>query len=434
METLNIGGNEKDRFYRYKMPKLISKIEGKGNGIKTVIPNMSDIARSLGRPPTYPTKFFGCELGAQVKCDEKNDRYIVNGAHEAAKLQEFLDVFIKKFVLCGGCHNPETDLIISKNQKIIRDCKACGQRTDIDMRHKLVTFILKNPPTPPKGKGGKKDKKAASKKNGNGELESPTTPKEEGSEEGSEDELTRTINAAAAELPTADPNQDDDDWAVDTSPEAVRDRIKDLEKGVKAALVIKDNEDGEVGDDETPDDRDPHEQLADWLEKNKNLGSKLETKEIYKKTKELGIPKESNKVLRVLVLGLFDESFRKDTVITKQIHKRTKLFQKFILNPDDQRYLLEATEYLVGVKHKELSESKIICKILMEYYQNELVEEDVLQIWLEGKESPKYKKLFKETADGDSVDPQISRDIRNKAKPFAKWLKEAEEDDDDDDE
>ena len=60
------------------MKLLHSKIEGKGNGIKTVIVNMTDIAKSLSRPPMYPTKFFGCELGAQVKGDEKTDRYIVN--------------------------------------------------------------------------------------------------------------------------------------------------------------------------------------------------------------------------------------------------------------------------------------------------------------------------------------------------------------------
>jgi translation initiation factor 5 len=63
MTTLNIGGNQNDAFYRYKMPKLKSKIEGKGNGIKTVIPNMTEIGKSLARPPSYPTKFFGCELG-----------------------------------------------------------------------------------------------------------------------------------------------------------------------------------------------------------------------------------------------------------------------------------------------------------------------------------------------------------------------------------
>ena len=38
--------------FRYKMPRLVAKVEGKGNGVKTVIPNMVDIARSLERPPT----------------------------------------------------------------------------------------------------------------------------------------------------------------------------------------------------------------------------------------------------------------------------------------------------------------------------------------------------------------------------------------------
>lgn len=60
---------------------------------------------------TDPTKFFGCELGAQTQFDTKNDRYIVNGSHEANKLQDMLDGFIKKFVLCAECDNPETDLV-----------------------------------------------------------------------------------------------------------------------------------------------------------------------------------------------------------------------------------------------------------------------------------------------------------------------------------
>ena len=38
-------------------------------------------------------------------------RYIVNGAHEGSKLQELLDSFIKRFVLCSECENPETDLV-----------------------------------------------------------------------------------------------------------------------------------------------------------------------------------------------------------------------------------------------------------------------------------------------------------------------------------
>ena len=128
------------------MPLLLTKIEGKGNGIKTVIPNMSDVARALSRPPTYPTKFFGSELGAQTTVDEKNDRYIVNGAHDAARLRELLDAFIDKFVLCGACKNPETDLILTKAEMIVRDCKACGERSGVDMRHRLTTYIINNPP------------------------------------------------------------------------------------------------------------------------------------------------------------------------------------------------------------------------------------------------------------------------------------------------
>lgn len=135
-----------DQFYRYKMPRLIAKVEGKGNGIKTVIVNMVDVAKALNRPPTYPTKYC-CELGAQTQFDVKNDRYIVNGSHEANKLQDMLDGFIKKFVLCPECENPETDLHVNpKKQTIGNSCKACGYRGMLDTHHKLCTFILKNPP------------------------------------------------------------------------------------------------------------------------------------------------------------------------------------------------------------------------------------------------------------------------------------------------
>ena len=60
---------------------------------------------------TDPTKFFGCELGEQTQIDLKNERYIFNGAHDGDKLQEILDEFIQKFVLCPECENPETVLV-----------------------------------------------------------------------------------------------------------------------------------------------------------------------------------------------------------------------------------------------------------------------------------------------------------------------------------
>ncbi|KAL6533641.1 Eukaryotic translation initiation factor 5A-1 [Orobanche hederae] len=158
MALQNIGaGNKDDAFYRYKMPRMITKIEGRGNGIKTNVVNMVDIAKALGRPASYTTKYFGCELGAQSKFDEKTGTSHVNGAHDTAKLAGLLENFIKKFVQCYGCGNPETEIIITKLQMINLKCAACGFISEVDMRDKLTTFIIKKPP---ESKKGSKDKKA----------------------------------------------------------------------------------------------------------------------------------------------------------------------------------------------------------------------------------------------------------------------------------
>jgi translation initiation factor 5 len=147
MVNVNIIRNVSDTYYRYKMPALVAKVEGKGNGIKTVVPNMSEIGKALDRPPQYVTKFFGNELGAQVICDNKTNRFIVNGSHDAEKLQTLLDAFITKFVLCPACKNPETLLVVDRSN-VHRACKACGGTSSVDMKHRLVTYILKNPPAP----------------------------------------------------------------------------------------------------------------------------------------------------------------------------------------------------------------------------------------------------------------------------------------------
>jgi translation initiation factor 5 len=158
MALQNIGASNKDDpFYRYKMPRMLTKIEGRGNGIKTNIVNMVDIAKALARPASYTTKYFGCELGAQSKFDDKTGISIVNGAHDTAKLAGLLENFIKKYVQCANCRNPETEVLISKKQMISLKCAACGFLSNVDMRDKLANFILKNPP---EEKKGGKDKKA----------------------------------------------------------------------------------------------------------------------------------------------------------------------------------------------------------------------------------------------------------------------------------
>lgn len=61
MSIMNIAGTHPvdDPEYRYKMPRLVAKIEGRGNGIKTVVVNCQDIATSLHRNTAEVCKFFG---------------------------------------------------------------------------------------------------------------------------------------------------------------------------------------------------------------------------------------------------------------------------------------------------------------------------------------------------------------------------------------
>ncbi len=304
------------------MPLLNTKIEGKGNGIKTVIPNMADVARALSRPPTYTTKFFGCELGAQTSFDEKNDRYIVNGAHDANRLRELLDVFIDKFVLCKSCKNPETELVILKagrSEDIIRDCKACGERTGVDMRHKLTTFILKNPPVKvKKGKKRTNNGDAAGGVGGGGDV-TPENGDDEASPDGAEsdDELTKKIKAEAKELNT-DTALAKEDWSADTSPEAVKQRIKALEGGMAGVVLGGDDE----GSDE--DANSPYAVLGRWIEENRDTGDpKVFAVSIFKKAEELGIDKK-HKTIVVLVQALFT------TEVLAEIKNYSPLFVKVI--------------------------------------------------------------------------------------------------------
>jgi translation initiation factor 5 len=73
---LNITGTtlNHDPTFRYKMPALVAKIEGRGNGIKTIVVNLRTIADAICRPPDLLMRFMAIELGAQSKGDIDADR------------------------------------------------------------------------------------------------------------------------------------------------------------------------------------------------------------------------------------------------------------------------------------------------------------------------------------------------------------------------
>ncbi|XP_010530177.1 PREDICTED: probable eukaryotic translation initiation factor 5-1 isoform X2 [Tarenaya hassleriana] len=261
MALLNIGAsNRDDAFYRYKMPKMVTKIEGRGNGIKTNVVNMVDIAKALGRPASYTTKYFGCELGAQSKFDEKTGTSLVNGAHNTAKLAGLLENFIKKYVQCYGCGNPETEILITKTQMLQLKCAACGFISDVDMRDKLTSFILKNPPEQKKSSKDKKSlrraekerlkegeaadeemkklKKEVKKKTTSGTTKDKASKKKAQTHASDEDRSPTRTQAYEIDQEVSDDGDDDIKWQTDTSREAVEQRMKEQLSAVTAEMVM----------------------------------------------------------------------------------------------------------------------------------------------------------------------------------------------------
>lgn len=375
----------------------------------------------MHRPPLIVSpdviKYFGFELGAQTNNNPSDDRWIINGAHEAAKLQDYLDGFISRFVLCKKCKNPETEVNI-KDGNIVLDCKACGQRTDVDLRLKLSSFILKNQP-----KKGKKDKAArkaerrARKANGEevengGSGSNGDSGSDRGDENGdaeidanSDDELTRRINAEAKDIEEVEPKEVE--WSVDTSEAAVKARAKDLPDDLKRALVIND-------DDEGADGPNAYDQLGSWIQEaaeSKGGITKVEDVEIYLKAKEFGI-ETKHRTLTVLAQTIFDDN------MVKQVDDRAGMLKKMITSEKHEKAFLGGTERFLGIDKPNLIPQ--VSAILMKYYQNDLLSEEVLKAW-GSKASKKY------------VDLSTSKKVRRSATQFLEWLENAESDDDEED-
>ena len=248
-----------------------------------------------------PTKFFGFELGAQTTI--ANDRYIVNGAHQADRLRELLDSFIDKFVLCPSCKNPETEIIIkgkSGREDMSRDCKACGSHTPMDQRHKLASFIIKNPPTAP-GKGGKK-KGMTAEANVGGPL---VIDKEEtGSDVESPPPGDQGVPTKGTEIDAilgrSDPVLDNPDQA-----EEVTKKLKALD----------------VDEDDDEDANSPYAVLGAWLEDNKDASDA----DIIAKIKEVDIVGK-HKVLVEIGHHLFTDD------VDKEVPKRAALLNAVSCN------------------------------------------------------------------------------------------------------
>ncbi|MCO5587751.1 hypothetical protein L7F22_041703 [Adiantum nelumboides] len=426
MALQNIGiGNRDDAFYRYKMPRLVTKIEGRGNGIKTNLVNMVDVAKALARPPAYITKFYGCELGAQSKFDEKTNTAIVNGSHETAKLSALLENFIKKYVQCYGCGNPETEVIITKGQTITLKCAACGFISNVDMRDKLTTFILKNPPAQKSKKKAlrkaederlkagdtvdaeMKRVRRESKKKGHADLKQVSKKKSSSSDE----EGLSSNSSQSDEVDPVTEKEEEVEWQTDTSAKAAQQRIKEQLSSATSEMVM----------------------LSTVSENKENIKVEKENQGAELKTTHTNLACPFGKLFKDFKLCIDNEYSadqlashlkfkRPDTsqqdlmnaffeALFNGVHKglakeisRKKLFlTKAITDEHYQALLLGAIEFHYSFKSREMC--KEVAVALKMLYDLDILEEDLIVAW--------YHKCAR-------------KELTELAKPFIDWVQNAE--------
>ncbi|KAL2329540.1 hypothetical protein Fmac_017121 [Flemingia macrophylla] len=436
MALQNIGAaNSDDAFYRYKMPRMITKIEGRGNGIKTNVVNMVDIAKALARPASYTTKYFGCELGAQSKFDEKTGTSHVNGAHDTAKLAGLLENFIKKYVQCYGCGNPETEIIITKNQMIQLKCAACGFVSDVDMRDKLTTFIIKNPPEVKKGSKDKKAmrraekerlkegeaadeelkklKKEVKKKGATSSKDATaksTTSKKKAS--GSDEDRVSPTHSQVDEKEEAQDEEDDDDdvqWLTDTSLDAARQRFQEQLSAVTADMVMLSTDEPEKkkksasngnGGSQNGNSM-PYGTLVGEVKANLKKG--VGAKELMSHLAALTTPAQEKTT--ALVEALFEGT---EKGFAKEAIKKKNYLAAAAAEEGSQLLLLNAIEeFSCKSTSNALKEVALVLKAL---YDADVLEEEFIVQW--------YQKGVK----GDNKKSQIWKN----AQPFIEWLQNAE--------
>ncbi|KAI3386921.1 hypothetical protein SNEBB_004269 [Seison nebaliae] len=359
-----------------------------GNGIKTVIVNMSAIAKALNCSPAYTTKFFGQELGAQTQIMPENDRWIINGVHDANRLQEVLDVFIRAYVLCKFCKNPETQLIVS-TKTIRQKCAACGEIGPVDMKHRIAKYICNQAPKVPKK--SKVDNKSTV------EVKKSDVEKKVGKE------TKKTTKKTEVK------------WISDISKEAQQQRLNENLSGMAQRLTI-DTSHANASEQQRLEIFD--KELRSKCSKKNSDGYYdylLETntvKDIANRIDDLSVEEKSP---YVFVEIMFSDN------IKEELMKYSTLLKSLCAEQKTQRNLLLCLEKIIYDNEEKLMNRVEVSMILKSLYDEDIVDDDVFIEW---QKKPRKKTVSKE----------ISKKIHDLANDFVNWLEESDSEDDEESE
>lgn len=411
---VNIAGTSPvdDPEYRYKMPLVFGKIEGRGNGIKTVIPNISDVAMSLHRDPGEVNKFFGCELGAQTTFNVETDRAVVNGAHTDTVLQTMMHRYIENFVLCPSCRLPETEYRI-KNDTIFHKCAACGAKDMVDMSHKLCTYILaqaKKARKEAKSKDKKKDKDGKKGDGDDKDKKKKSKKKEDGSDEDKDKKKKKKDKDKDKKKSKKEKKSKGEENGAGHLHEAV------LGEGKKDAEDDGDNEsdDLEGGVDDSGAMDLAVEGTRNFMGDNPDASPK-EVAEVVVNQQMASALKSHDKVHIFVRAAISPTDFFKKGEIGKNAPTLLKITQS---NPIMERHLIAALENLCVDKPKNFP------VMIKQLYDEDALDEDVILEWA-GEGRTEYTL--------ESVDEETRAALRAEAEPVVAWLQDEDSSDEDED-
>lgn len=182
-------------------------------------------------------------------------------------------------------------------------------------------------------------------------------------------------------------------------------RMQDLSEGAKNITI---NEDTEKTEKERMDI------FYEYVKKRRDAGQ-LENLQVHKELHSEATRLEVNQKSPLILVELLFT-----TNITAEIKKHRNLLLRFTHEDEKaQKYLLGGVEQVIALHAAKLMDKVPV--ILKLFYDTDLLDEKVILDWA-SKVSKKY------------VSKEIATQIHDKASPFIKWLKEAEEESEDSEE
>ena len=106
----------------------IMKVKGHHEGTRTIISNFSQIVGNIRRAPEHFLKFLTKELASQGEI--KGERLILSRKLASKDINEKIEKYVHKFVLCPKCAKPDTELSEEGN-KVFLKCLACGEKQEV---------------------------------------------------------------------------------------------------------------------------------------------------------------------------------------------------------------------------------------------------------------------------------------------------------------